>query len=75
MFEFKDESPEEIFEYKPNRKANERELEDLPTNRPSINGEGRYKNTFSADAALDRKSGKKSDVFYANLQRWVFYLS
>ncbi len=75
MFEFRDESPEEKFKYMPNRLPNKKELKNLPTNRPSINGEGRYKNTFSADAALDRKSGEKSDVFYANLQRWVFYLS
>jgi hypothetical protein len=75
MFEFRDESPEERFEYKPNRVPNKKELKDLPKNRPSISGEGRYKNVFSADAALNRKNGSKPNVFYANLQRWVFYLS
>lgn len=75
MFEFKDGSSEEKFGYKPNRRANKNELENLPKNRPSISGEGRYKNTFSADAALDYRKGEKDDVFYANLQRWVFHLN
>lgn len=75
MFKFRDESPEEKFKYMPNRPPNKKELKNLPTNRPSISGEGRYKNTFSADAALDRKNGNKPNVFYADLRRWVFYLS
>jgi len=75
MFEFRDESPEEMFQYKPNRRANKRELKDLPTNCPSISGEGTYKNTFSADVIMNRRKSKKRNIFYANIQRWVFYLS
>lgn len=59
----------------PNRPPNKRELKNLPTDCPSVSGEGAYKNTFSADAIMNRRKGKKRNIFYANIKRWVFYLS
>lgn len=76
MIEFLNGSgPEEIYRYDPDRTANKRELENLPTNRPSISGEGTYKGEFSVDATLDYEEIEDAPFFRANIKRWVFKLS
>ncbi len=76
MIEFLNGSgPDKIYRYEPERPPNKRERENLPTNCPSISGEGTYKGEFSVDATLDYENIEDVPFFRANIERWVFKLS